>query len=86
MSNSESDYETHSEKRFETDRSEVSSKKRYSTKGISLNNPIDYRRKSKSKKQRQKEVSESSEYTEYSDDDDDDGNSISDGDRGGSRI
>ena len=79
MSNSERDYETYSKERFETDRSEVSSKKRYSTKGISLNNPIDYGRKRKSKKQRQKEVSESSKYTEYSDDDDD-GNSISDSD------
>ena len=70
MSWTESEYETYSEESFETVKSDVrrKEKKRHSTKGISLDNPIEYRRKSKG--QKQKPVDESSEYTEYTDDDD----------------
>ena len=55
MSYSESEYETDSEESFETVESDIGRKerKRHSTKGISLDNPIDYRRKSKGQKQKQ---------------------------------
>ena len=77
MNNSESEYETHSEgSSYKIDESERerkvgTGKKSYSTEGISLDHPIDYRGIGKGRT-KNKEVEETSEYTEYTGDDDDD--------------
>ena len=78
MSYSDSEYETYSDYSFDSDESSVKEReKKYSTTGITLDNPINYRRKSLKKKQQEKKE-ETSEYTDDTTDDDYSIGSISD--------
>ena len=56
MSHSGSEYDAYSDDSFDSEESEVKGKQRkYSTKGISLDNPIDYRREKYQEKTRRKD-------------------------------
>ena len=78
MSYSESEYETYSDDSFNSDESSVKEReKKYSTTGITLDNPFNYRRKSINKKQQEK-TEDTSEYTDDTTDSDYSIGSISD--------
>ena len=78
MSYSESEYETYSDDSLNNEESSVKEReKKYSTTGITLDNPINYKRKSIKKNQQEKKE-ETSEYTDDTTDSDYSIGSISD--------
>ena len=78
MSYSESEYDTYSDDSFNSEESSVKEKEeKYSTKGITLDNPSNYRRTS-IKKSQQEKTEDTSEYTDDTSDDDYSIGSISD--------